>query len=237
MIAVCRFIALFAGLAGAVAVIPACASEDGKASVSESNLALAGVEVLGAIRSGQTKTVAYTPSPTFRAFTFDAIGNDEVIADITSIGGDAMGYIADEAMNILASNDDATSTTLDSKVRYRVPSGPSRPLRLVFRDYGAGTHQMTVKLSIASTAGTCSYGGHSYDVGDRFDSLDGCNQCRCAEGGTVDCGRQTCDCNPAEEPWRTYLGTPNACITLLYRCPSGERTFANSCGCGCERPH
>lgn len=233
--AVARFGAL---LLGALAVIPACAEEDGGKTLSaESDLTLAGVTDLGPIRSGQTKTVAYTATPIFRSFTFDARGNDEVIADISSRGGDAMGYITDADLNVLVANDDATPTTLDAKVTYRVPAGGSRALKIVFRDYGTASREITVKLSITSAGGACSYGGESYAIGQTFDSLDGCNRCTCEEGGTVTCGRQTCDCNPSQEPYRTYLGSPSQCITLLYRCPAGETPFANSCGCGCERPH
>ncbi len=36
-------------------------------------------------------------------------------------------------------------------------------------------------------AGSCSYGGQNYAVGDSFPSDDGCNTCFCHEGGTVSC--------------------------------------------------
>jgi hypothetical protein len=41
-------------------------------------------------------------------------------------------------------------------------------------------------------------------------------------------------CDPENEPWRTYLGTPAECATLHYTCPPGKHSFSNECGCGCE---
>jgi hypothetical protein len=42
------------------------------------------------------------------------------------------------------------------------------------------------------------------------------------------------ECDPANEPWRDYIGTGYQCETIRYTCPSGTKSFSNSCGCGCE---
>lgn len=42
-------------------------------------------------------------------------------------------------------------------------------------------------------------------------------------------------CDPEHEPNRTYIGTPRTCPTIRYTCQTGTRSFANECGCGCER--
>ena len=52
--------------------------------------------------------------------------------------------------------------------------------------------------------------------------------------GTPDGGPPPAQCNPANEPWRTYKGTPSTCPFVRYTCPAGTQNFENDCGCGCE---
>ena len=40
----------------------------------------------------------------------------------------------------------------------------------------------------------------------------------------------------AGESWRSYIGTPQQCMTIRYTCSAGKVPFQNSCGCGCETP-
>ena len=41
-------------------------------------------------------------------------------------------------------------------------------------------------------------------------------------------------CDPDNEPWNDYKGTPTTCEVIRYSCGSGTKSFQNDCGCGCE---
>lgn len=156
-----RFVrgAVFAGLAA----VTGCASPDAAATKesidsSESDLNASSPKYLGQIADGATKTSNYANPPRYRAYGFTAAGGDEITATVTSLDGDAMGWIATSSYTVLAANDDASSSTLDSKVVYTVPAGTaSRSYRIVFRDYDLLDATFSVKLSIKSSvpASTC----------------------------------------------------------------------------------
>ena len=173
--------------------------------------------------------------PRYRAFGFWAKGGDEITADVKSLNGDAMGWITTSSYDVVAANDDASYSTLDSKVVYTVPAGTaSRAYRIVFRDYDLLDATFTVKLSINSAAATCDYGDTTYQEGDGFPSTDGCNACSCGPSG-VACTKRAClACDPDNEPWRNYVGTPTSCQVIRYVCTATQRSFSNTCGCGCE---
>jgi len=203
----------------------------------ESELRLASPRYLGPIANGETKTNYYYNPPKYRAYGFYAKGGDEITAEVKSVYGDAMGWITNSSYESLAANDDASASTLDSKVVHKVPAGTaSRAYRIVFRDYDLLDATFTVKVTIKSAAApvTCSYDGETYSPGDSFPSTDGCNTCSCSSTGNVGCTKRACTCNPEAEPWRRYMGTPTTCMTIRYTCNTNERSFSNSCGCGCE---
>ena len=195
------FAGVFAGLAG-LAAVTGCASPDAAATKesidsSESDLKLSSPQYLGTIADGATKTSSYTNPPRYRAYGFTAAGGDEITATVKSFDGDAMGWITTSSYTVLAANDDASSSTLDSKVVYTVPAGTaSRSYRIVFRDYDLLDATFSVKLSIKSTA--------------------------------------VAACDPNNELWRDYKGTPTSCQVIRYSCPAGAKSFQNDCGCGCE---
>ena len=201
----------------------------------ESELRLAQPRYLGQIANGETKTNYYYNPPRYRAFGFWAKGGYEITADVKSLNGDAMGWITTSSYDVVAANDDASYSTLDSKVVYTVPAGTaSRAYRIVFRDYDLLDATFTVKLSINSAAATCDYGGTTYQQGDGFPSTDGCNACSCGPAG-VACTKRAClACDPDNEPWRNYVGTPTSCQVIRYVCTATQRSFSNTCGCGCE---
>lgn len=201
----------------------------------ESELRLAAPRYLGQIANGETKTNHYANPPRYRAYGFTAKGGDEITVDVKSADGDAMGWITTSAFDVVAANDDASANTLDSKVVYNVPAGAaSRAYRIVFRDYDLLDATFTVKLSVKRPAVACTYDGQTYQPGDSFASSDGCNTCNCGSSGSVGCTKMACSCSPEAEPWRSYVGTPTACMTIRYTCPPGKRSFQNACGCGCE---
>jgi hypothetical protein len=228
-------IAAFAAVAGCSSQSESGKEQEDVAS-TESELKLSGTRYLGKIANGETRSGYYYAPPTYRSYGFDAKGGDEVTVDIKSVYGDAMGWITDSTYNVLAHNDDASGSTLDSKVKYKVPAGQaSRSYRIVFRDYDMLEATFNTKLSIRSTApSTCNYGGQSYQQGDSFESIDGCNTCNCGSNGSVGCTKMACTCNPATETHRNYVGTPQQCMLIRYTCVAGQVPFSNSCGCGCE---
>jgi hypothetical protein len=233
-----RFAAL-AGLVIALSSIVACSSSTEKEEVDvaavESELKLSGTRYLGRIQNGQTRSGYYFNPPRYRSFGFEASGGDEITVDIASPMGDAMGWITDASYKVLAYNDDASYTTLDSKVVYKVPSAqPRRSYRIVFRDYDLLDAHFSVSLSVvAAEPITCEYNGNTYSEGETFPSSDQCNDCTCTSGG-VGCTKRACVCNPNNEPWRSYIGTPQQCMVIRYTCPANRRSFQNACGCGCE---
>lgn len=235
-------VAVVAGLVVAFASLAGCStesSEKGSEDVSstESELKLSGTRYLGKIMSGETRTGYYYNPPRYRSFGFDAKGGDEITVDVKSAEGDAVGYITDSNYNVLAYNDDY-GASLDSRMTYKVPATTgAKSYRIVFRDYDLLDATFTVKLAITSTQSTtCAYDGQTYTPGQTFPSTDGCNTCTCGTNGSVGCTKRACTCDPANEPWRSYIGTPQQCMTIRYTCSAGKVPFQNSCGCGCETP-
>jgi hypothetical protein len=200
------FAGVVAGLAG-LSAVTGCASPDAastKESIdsSESDLKLSYPQYLGQIAEGATKTSNYANPPRYRAYGFTATGGDEITVTVKSYDGDAMGWITTSSYTVLAANDDASSSTLDSKVVYTVPTGTaSRSYRIVFRDYDLLDATFSVKLSIKSS---------------------------------VPVVPPVSACDPNNELWRDYKGTPTSCQVIRYSCPSGTASFQNACGCGCE---
>jgi hypothetical protein len=236
----CSRVAIVSGLVVAFAALSGCSTESsGKESDDvgsiESELKLSGTRYLGKLTNGESRTGYYYNPPRYRSFGFDAKGGDEITVDIKSFEGDAVGYITDSKYTVLAYNDDH-GNSLDSQVTYKVPASQgARSFRIVFRDYDLLDATFTVKLDIQSAVTTtCAYDDETYSPGDSFPSTDGCNTCTCGSNGSVGCTKRACVCDPANEPWRSYLGTPQQCMTMRYTCVTGKVPFQNACGCGCE---
>lgn len=210
-----------------------------KLAVAESDLKVSGAQYIGRIANGETRKVVYAAPPAFRALGFEARGGDVVTVDIKSVDGDPMAWITDSGYNVLASNDDASPTTLDSRVTYTVPKSTARrTFRIVMREYDQAAANLSVTLSIAPAAPpVCQYDGKTFQPNTSFPATDGCNTCSCGpNGGTPACTKMACPaCNPASETNRNYLGTPTTCMTIRFTCQAGWAPFSNACGCGCER--
>jgi hypothetical protein len=155
---VCAFIACAAVAAVSLTGCSSQAPSKEETASSESDLKLASPKYLGQIVDGETKTSYYYDPPHYRAYGFTAEGGDEITADIKSVdNGDAMGWITTSSYDALAANDDASSSTLDSKVVYTVPAGtPARSYRIVFRDYDLLDATFNVTLTIKSTVPSCN---------------------------------------------------------------------------------
>lgn len=233
-------VAAFSALVGASGC-SATTEDDGKSgdalSTAESDLKVSGAKYIGRIGAGETKTVSYDGPPAYRAFGFEAKGGDQITLTVASEDGDAMGWLTDSNYTVLASNDDMSSQSLDSRVTFTVPKGVTRrSFRAVFREYDQA--KATFRVSLEITPGepvTCSYQNQTYPQGASFQAADGCNTCSCGPSG-VACTKVAClQCNPATETNRNYLGTPQSCMTIRFTCQPGWRPFQNTCGCGCER--
>jgi hypothetical protein len=69
-----------------------------------------------------------------------------------------------------------------------------------------------------------------------FPSIDGCNNCQCDSDGSVGCTKQLCECDPAAEWYRNYVGnSPEQCAVIDFGCFESAAYFDNACGCGCEQ--
>jgi hypothetical protein len=82
---------------------------------------------------------------------------------------------------------------------------------------------------------SCEYNGKSYQVGEGFPDLDGCNTCSCDESGQVYCTLIFCACDYSDPRRRWVERDPEVCTRIDFLCADGERQFSDSCGCGCER--
>jgi len=231
----------FVGLVVAMASVGACASEpSGKAQEDiakvESEIKLNGTQDLGTIASGQTVTAKYTGTPRYLSYAFEAKGGDAIVVDVKSREGDAVAFLTDPELEVLALNDDAATGTFDARVTYAVPADVvSASYRLVLREYDTRAVTFAVSLSITSSRPTsCTYEGNVVAIGATFPAVDGCNTCTCSADGAVACTGNSCVCDPANEPHRSYIGTPEQCQTIRYTCDDGQVPFQNNCGCGCE---
>ena len=89
---------------------------------SESDLSASRIQVLGAIASGATKTVSYTSSPLYRAYSFTAKKGDTVDVSVHSSNGDAVAYLLRSSYTTVARNDDASGVTHDAHISATIKS-------------------------------------------------------------------------------------------------------------------
>lgn len=147
----------------AALAVAGCSAEaekdDSVASSYSSELTVTGAAYLGTISSGDTKTSYYSDPPKYRAYGFSANPGDNIVIDVTSPDGDAMAWLTDSTYaKTYASNDDASSSTLDSHIAYTVPSSAtSKSFRIVFRDYDRLDAEFHVSLTVKGSkpSGSC----------------------------------------------------------------------------------
>jgi hypothetical protein len=149
-----RWLIVLAGLAVGGCSAESTDKDDQVASTYASELTVTGAAYLGTISSGQSKTSYYYDPPKYRAYGFTAKAGDNVVIDVTSPDGDAMAWLTDSTYaTTYASNDDASSRTLDSHIAYTVPqsAGSSKSYRIVFRDYDRLDATFHISLAIKSS--------------------------------------------------------------------------------------
>ena len=105
-------------LAAAACSAPVGEVEDSETSSDELR-ALSTSEIVGTIAYGETKTVAYTKTPLYRALALTAQAGDEVAIDVKGQGtADARAWLLRSTFGALASNDDASPMTKDARLHY-----------------------------------------------------------------------------------------------------------------------
>jgi len=109
------------------------------------------LKLIGSIDYGQTAAaVKYRNPPRYLAYKFGGHKGDKVAIDVTSKNGDAVAWLLDNSFAIVAKNDDAGASTLDSHIDATLP-GNSDPAiityYIVVRDYWLQSATFTVALA------------------------------------------------------------------------------------------
>jgi hypothetical protein len=79
--------------------------------------------------------------------------------------------------------------------------------------------------SVSMNSDGCTYNGKSYDIGAKFPSSDGCNQCSCGEHSEVQCTLVDCAPDPDSGPYCSVRGK---------RYAVGEQVSNDGCNtCSC----
>src|SRR5688572_5070075 len=97
--------------------------EDDGATTTEAALRpIAASEIVGTIAFGETKEVAYTETPRYRALSFSGSRGDEVDIWVRATHSqDPWVWLVEPSGFTVGSNDDASSETLDAHVRRKLP--------------------------------------------------------------------------------------------------------------------
>jgi hypothetical protein len=143
------FLGLFTAL-----VVGCAAGHDGDEAVSgdESQLrSLLPSEIAGSIAYGETKTIAYSAEPRYRALSFDATSGDEIEARFVGAKGlDTVGFVLSDSFATLAQNDDESATSRASDVKYKIPKDGK--YYLAVREANEEDGNITISLSKTGVA-------------------------------------------------------------------------------------
>ena len=130
-------------------VVACSADADETTDSSESELrALGATEIVGTIGYGDTKTIAYTSTPKYRAFSFQAAKGDIIDARFVGAGGvDPVGYLLSSTFGTVEHNDDETADSTAAHVTHTITKAGT--YYLAVKD--AKTHAGTVTISLTRT--------------------------------------------------------------------------------------
>jgi hypothetical protein len=147
-------------------LLAACAS---KAPVSDDFSDLAGsdeksdafsyrMKLLGTLDYGaSTSSTPYSKSPRYRAYKFNGYEGDRVDFWVRSNnGGDAVAWLLDGSFNVLASNDDASDSTLDSHVVMTLGPSDKATHYIIYRDYSLSSAKFSVDLAVLPYSTLCT---------------------------------------------------------------------------------
>jgi hypothetical protein len=154
-------------LALALAFAASCTADDVKDPITDdlSGLSVAGdgqegkadtISLVGTLKYGKTSSsVSYYSPPEYRAFKFSAAAGDEVEVEVRSTTGDAVGWVLDDDLEVLAYNDDASGSTYNSHIELVIPASASATHYVVFRDYYFDDASFRVELNGRSPLTWC----------------------------------------------------------------------------------
>jgi hypothetical protein len=146
-------------------VLAACAH---KAPVSDDFSDLSGLDeksdsfsyrmtILGSLDYGQSApSTKYTKTPRYRAYKFAGYEGDRVDVWVRSNDGDAVAWVLDNSFHVVASNDDADDSTLDSHIVTTLPANDSITHYIVYRDYSTSTAHFSLDLAVQPYDTSCA---------------------------------------------------------------------------------
>jgi hypothetical protein len=147
-------------LASLLLLLAGCSSSSGKAPANEealhgaqlSSIFASGTQVLGSLSYGQrSASVPYSDPPRYRGFTFEGSTGDAVSIWVRSSNGDAIAWLLDASYQVIAKNDDADRTTLDSHIEATLPVNAT--YFIVFREFELGAATFQVQLDRGAGVG------------------------------------------------------------------------------------
>jgi hypothetical protein len=152
-------------LASLLLILASCSSSlsSGKAPTNEEALRVAqlssafasGTQVLGSLSYGQSSaSVPYSDPPRYRGFTFAGSTGDAVSIWVRS-NADAIAWLLDASYHVIAKNDDADRTTLDSHIEATLPA--TATYFIVFREFELGAATFQVQLDRGTSAIAARY--------------------------------------------------------------------------------
>ena len=144
-----------------VVVLFAGCGVDDKAEVDEDFTDLATVDVksdafsyrlklLGSLVDGEARGLLYTSTPRFRGFELRGNEGDQVDLWVRGPRGDALTWLLDGRFQVIAKNDDADDSTLDSHLVATLPASTDNRYYVVLRDYHLESRRFRVQLDITS---------------------------------------------------------------------------------------
>ncbi len=170
-----------------------CGSEATKTAPDDSFEGLAGFEekadqfsgkmtLVGSLDYGQTSAdVRYHNPPQYRAFKFGGAKGDKIQIDVSSANGDSVAWLLDNSFKVIAKNDDANDSTLDSHIAATLPGNTNPAIityYIIFREYSKLDATFKVKLTGPAAClqmALCIQGSHWDNV-----------QCKCVPNQCVD---------------------------------------------------
>lgn len=113
----------------------------------------------------------YSSRPRYRSVMFGGVAGDDVIIDVTSTDGDAVAWLLDFQGNVIASNDDASSDTLDARIITTLTASNGN-YYLYFRNYERAKAHFTITATGGHPADEAGDAERAYDAAiDQLDSL------------------------------------------------------------------
>jgi len=121
--------------------------------------ALLPTEIVGTLAAGETKTIAYSNPPEYRALTINARANEPLDVWVRSFDGNPRAWLLGSQYETLAYNYDASTTDKNAHITFTAPAAGT--YYLAFRDEAYEDASFTVSMAnkIAGCVGDLECGG------------------------------------------------------------------------------